>query len=296
LREKHYCGICAKPFSRRWNRERHLREMHFSESSSPSFAFPRMNYKASLLNSHISSHHKLHTNSQAHQLDTNPIDRSLEILHKIAEIKRLKEEITSVPNPESYRRFNGLHYGFNGFSSSEVNKLFDFLRQPKIEDLEVIGYSGYVCQNCLTAYPLRIYKDKSNPVRNPIPTMHCCNKEILKEIHDHNVDKEYVLSDLHRNQLPLVMLGAVRDWTANKARLKAVEVSMTIDRGDLITDSNPKCVNRAIREGITYLTDEELEDFMSTVKDRTYACFKIQDDEMNQNSSKVFFVSIVAGQ
>ena len=256
-----------------------------------------MNYEASGLNFNTSSHLRFHSNSQAHQLDKNPINRTLEILRKIAEIKRLKEEIPFMPNQESYHGFNGLHHGFNGFSSSEADKRFDFLRQPKIEDLEVIGYNGYVCKNCLTAYPLRIYKDKFNHASNLILTMHCCNLEIPKKIRDHNVDTEYVLSDLRRNQLPLVMLRAIREWTANKARLKAVDVSMTVDRGDLITDSNSiQCVSRAIREGVTHITDEELEDFMSVVKDRTYACLKIQGDEMNQNSSKIFFVNLMAGQ
>ena len=125
--------MCAKPFSRRWNRDRHLREILSSGPFSPSFASPRMNYEASRLNFNTSSHLRFHSNSQAHQLDKNPINRTLEILRKIAEIKRLKEEISFMPNQESY-------HGFNGFSSSEANKHFDFLRQPKIEDLEVIGY------------------------------------------------------------------------------------------------------------------------------------------------------------
>jgi hypothetical protein len=296
LREKHCCGMCAKPFSRRWNRDRHLKEIHFSEPFSPSFASPRMKYEASRLNFNTSRHLRFHSNSQAHQLDKNPIDRTLEILRKIAEIKRLKEEISFMPNQESYHGFNGLHYGFNEFSSSEANKPLDFLRQPKIEDLEIIGCNGYVCKNCLTASALRIYKDKFNPLSNPIQTGHWCDMERLVEISQRKLDKENVLSDLYTNQLPLEMLRAIREWTANKARLKAVEVSTTVDIGDLITDSNPiRCVSRAIREGVTHLTDEDLWDFISTVKDRTYAC-GIHVDKMKQDSSKVFFVSIVAGQ
>ena len=94
--------MCAKPFSRRWNRDRHLREIHSSGPFSPSFASPRMNYEASRLNFNTSSHLRFHSNSQAHKLDKNPINRTLEILRKIAEIKRLKEEISFMPNQESY--------------------------------------------------------------------------------------------------------------------------------------------------------------------------------------------------
>ena len=59
-----------------------------------------------------------------------------------------------MPNRESYHGFNGCF--------SNANKDFGFLLQPKLENLEVIGYSGYVCQNCLIAHPLRLYKDKFN--------------------------------------------------------------------------------------------------------------------------------------
>jgi hypothetical protein len=248
-----------------------------------------MNFKSSRFNSHTSHHYRPHSNFHAPQLDKNPLDRSLEILRKIAEIKTLKEEISSMPSRESYHRFNGC--------SSDANRTFDFLLQPKIEDLEVIGYIGYVCQYCLIAYPLRIYKDKFNRALNPIQTRHSCNMESLVEIQHHKEDKEKVLIDLYRNQLPSVMLKAVREWTGNQTSLKAVEVSMPLDGCDIITVSNLKqWVMRAIRDRVTLLTDEELKDFISTVKDRTYAYFRIQDDdEMNQNSSKVFFVNIVAG-
>jgi hypothetical protein len=248
-----------------------------------------MNYKASRFKSQSFLHHRPHSNFLARELDKNPIDRSLEYLRKIVEFKRLKEEISSMPSRESY-------HSLNGCSFSEANKTFDILLQPKIEDLEVIGYSGFVCRNCLTAHPLPIYKGKFNPVRNPIQTTHRCNMERMAELQHHKVDKENVLFDLYRNQLPLVMLSSVRKWTANQTRLKAVEVSVTVDDRNLITVSDTKLwVTRAIRERVTPLTDEELKDFISIVKDRTYAYFRIQDNEMNQNSRKVYFVHIVAG-
>ena len=101
--------------------------------------------------------------------------------------------------------------------------------------------------------------------------------------------------DLYENQLPGEMLSAVREWIGNKASLMAVEVSMPIDGCNLITVSNLKqWVTRVIHEKITLLADNELKDFMSIVKDRTFACFKIYDDELNQNSGKVLFVNLVA--
>ena len=92
-----------------------MREIHFTEPFSPSFLSPMLNYKTSRLNFETSRHYGLHSNPHAQQLDKNPIDRSLEILRKIAEFKRLKEEISFKPNQESYYGFNGLHDYFNGF-------------------------------------------------------------------------------------------------------------------------------------------------------------------------------------
>jgi hypothetical protein len=102
------------------------------------------------------------------------------------------------------------NHRFNGFSS-DANKDFDFLLQSKIENLEVIGYRGYVCQNCLIVHPLRIYKDKFNPTPHLIQTKHSCDMERLVEIQHRKVDKDSVLIDLYRNQLLRVMLSAVRE-------------------------------------------------------------------------------------
>ena len=203
-----------------------MRDIHLQNPLSPSFVYPGMNYKASRFKSYTSLAYRPHSNFRAPQLD-----RSLGFLHKIAEFKRLKEEISSIPSRE-------VCHGFN--ECSTTTKAFDILQQPKIEDLEVIGYSGYVCRNCLIAHPLRTYTDKFDPVLNPIQTRHRCNMERLTEIQRHKVDKEKVLFDLYRNQLPVVMLRAVREWTENQASLKALEVSIPVDSSNVIIVSSLK--------------------------------------------------------
>ncbi len=267
LREKHYCLVCAKPFSRRWNKERHIRDIHSSNPFSPSSG---MNFKSTKFNSHTSLHYRPHSKFYAPEGNKNLLDRSLEILRKFAEIKTLREKISPIPRRESYQGINGCF--------SDANKDFDLLLQPKLENLEVIGYSVYVCQNCLIAHPLRLYKEKFKPALTPIQTTHSCDMKRLVEIQDHKEDRGKVIADLYRNQLPVVMLKAVKEWTEEQTSLKAVEVSMPLDGCDIITVSNLKgWVNRAIHEGVTHLTDTELSDFISIVKDRTYAIFRIQN-------------------
>lgn len=52
--------------------------------------------------------------------------------------------------------------------------------------------------------------------------------------------------------------------------------------------------SQSIRNGRTVLTDDELADFMNTVKDCTGAYFKVQDIEMHKNSGKVFYMCVVS--
>jgi hypothetical protein len=264
-----------------------MRDMHQSNSFSMSFPSPGMNlrFKSSL--SSTGAHSNLHSLQSE---DKSIFDRPLVMLRKVAELKRLQNEILSMTGSrEPYNRFNGYPSGARNASSS--------LPQPKIEDLVVIGYNGYVCRDCLIAHPLSIYKDKSNTTLNLIQTRHRCYMERLMEIPAQILDKEHVLSDLYENQLPAEMLGAVRRWTNNQCTLNAIEISTLTDGFSLIAVSNRKqWITRAINERVTHLTDNELKDFISTARNRTYALLKIQDDEINQNSSKVFFASLASGR
>ena len=109
-------------------------------------------------------------------------------------------------------------------------------------------------------HPLCIYKDKFNPSLVPILTGHTCDMERLVEIQHHKVDKEHVLNNLYRNQLPRGLLNAIREWTKNQTSLMAVEVSMPVDGCNLITVSNRKgWVTRAIQERVTHLSDDRAE-------------------------------------
>ena len=84
------------------------RDMHSPNPLSSSFTSPRMNFKSSRFKSHMPPHYGPHSNFHAPKLDKNPLDRSLDILRKIAEIKTLREEISFMPSRESYHRFSEL--------------------------------------------------------------------------------------------------------------------------------------------------------------------------------------------
>jgi hypothetical protein len=42
----------------------------------------------------------------------------------------------------------------------------------KIEDLKIIGYTAYICEECLVSHPLTLYWHSLS--MKPVPTMHTC--------------------------------------------------------------------------------------------------------------------------
>jgi hypothetical protein len=76
------------------------------------------------------------------------LDSSLEILRKFAELKRLKEELSVIPIHQPYLQVN--HYP-SQLNNAQVSPL-----EFQMQDLEIIGYMGIVCQSCLFAHPLAV--------------------------------------------------------------------------------------------------------------------------------------------
>ncbi len=167
-----------------------------------------------------------------------------------------------------------------------------------MEDLEIIGYEGYVCKECLTTHPLAIYRHKYQKDRI-IRTKHGCNNRRKLEIQweQQKNNETSILINLYINELPNSMLRFVREWTKGQTLLAATEISTQPDScHKTIICIEKQWANRAITDGCTVLTDDELADFINTVKDCTGAYFKVQDNEMDKNSGKVFYMCIGGGR
>ena len=72
-------------------------------------------------------------------------------------------------------------------SQSSINPFIRFVDKSnmslppfKIEDLKIIGYTAYICEECLVAHPLTLYW--YNLSMKPVPTMHTCSNERIKEV------------------------------------------------------------------------------------------------------------------
>jgi hypothetical protein len=315
MRIKYRCQTCGEPFTRHWNMERHIKRRHTSGFQPLAFPFHNMNDQVSKF-SNFKSHNPNYYNAnhnfpyssnifprspfqedssiyeQSNLFGTinDPHDSWLQNLRRWVEIKRLIEDLHFRPMQQPYL------FPYNG-AISQPNMYQRFQPQFRMEDLEIIGYKGYVCKECLTAHPLAIYRHKYQRDKI-IPTKHGCDNRRRLEIQGGQPEdnETSIVTNLYMNELPKLMLRFVREWTKGKTILAAAELSNPPDSShEIIISIEKQWANRAIKDGCTVLTDDELADFINTVKDCTGAYFKVQDIEMSKNSGKVFYMCIGSG-
>jgi hypothetical protein len=118
----------------------------------------------------------------------------IEIIRKAVEFKNLLGELYKPPlqynfnYPTGFMPYTGNYrpqpVNFENTNSgniidSSLNSHADVHFQA--ENLEIIGYKGYICNTCLVVHPLSIHIDKK--VQNRIiETKHDCNLERLENI------------------------------------------------------------------------------------------------------------------
>ena len=71
-----------------------------------------------------------------------------------------------------------------------VDKSNTSLPPFKIEDLKIIGYTAYICEECLVSHPLTLYWNSLS--MKPVPTMHTCNNERIIEVQQEIHNKKEV--------------------------------------------------------------------------------------------------------
>jgi hypothetical protein len=188
----------------------------------------------------------------------------LKRLLRLAEIKSLMRELTptlaSPPSNNSILRF--------------VDKLNPSLPSFKIEDLKIIGYTAYICEECLVSHPLTLYWNSFS--MKPVPTMHICNNERIIEVQQKIHKKKEVTAELFGELLDVMFL-VVKQWTSAKPMLKVAEIpSMLQGLQNFKLIDNKNWGIRAIRNRFTILSDEKLADFLNLAKANTYAYFKMK--------------------
>ena len=222
------------------------------------------------------------------------LDMILDTLRKTLEFKRLTEELsfTSMRGYSASQSHNRL------FPQSTLGRSCPL---PHLEDLEIIGYIGYICGICLTAHPLAIYRHKYLPGEKAVQTVHVCNTERITKLKQEQqrrrqeIDRGTTVSNLYTDELPKSMLQAAKEWTDGCALLMTCEISVFPDEvlQDFMLFSNKqRWAARAVKDGFTILTDKELSDFIYTVRKCTFVVGKLEQEEKNKGSGTVYFMGL----
>ena len=188
----------------------------------------------------------------------------LERLRRMAEVSRLLKELT--PTSTSTSSINPL----NGL----IDNAKMYVPPFKLEDLEIIGYTAYICEVCLVTLPLTLYMH--GPSLKLVPTFHTCDTERIIEVQQEMHSKKDVFATLV-GELPNLMFHTVRIWTKCKPSLRATEISSAPQNLHTLKPvDKKKWAMRAIRDKFTFLSEGELVDFLNLAGHNTYACFKME--------------------
>jgi len=181
--------------------------------------------------------------------------------------KLLKEIMPTSASPFSINPLNDL------IGNSDV-----YVLPFKLEDLEISGYTAYICEKCLVTHPLTLYIH--DPPLKLVPTFHTCKTERIVEVQQELYDKRSVIATLI-GELPNLMFRVVRQWTKCRPLLVAVEIP-TVSQGlhTFKPVDKKEWAMRAVRDKFTYLSEGELIDFLNWAGHNTYACFKMEEQNM----------------
>jgi hypothetical protein len=188
----------------------------------------------------------------------------LERLRRMAEVSRLLKELTPTPTSAfSINRLNGL-----------IDNSYRYVPPFKLEDLEITGYTAYICEVCLVTLPLTLYIH--GPSLKLVPTFHTCNTERIIEVQQEMPHNKDVFATL-AGELPNLMFRTVRIWTKCKPSLRVTEIpSVPQNLHTLKPVDKKKWALRAIRDKFTFLSEGELVDFLNLAGHQTYAFFKME--------------------
>jgi hypothetical protein len=192
-------------------------------------------------------------------------------LRRLVEIRSLLRELIPTlalqPSNNPFLRF--------------VDKSNTSLPPFKIEDLKIVGYTAYICEECLISHPLALYWD--NFSMKPVPTMHICSNERIIEVQQEIHKKKEVTAALFGEILEVTFL-VVKQWTRARPLLKVAEIPSMLQglQNFKVIDIKNWAI-RAIRNRSTLLSEEELADFLNLANANTYAYFKVKGQNTAYN-------------
>ena len=199
---------------------------------------------------------------QAPLAEKNPF--WLDWLRRMAEIRLLKELSLKPALQSSFDPFKGF-----------IDESNIYVPPFQVEDLVVAGYTGFICEQCLISHPLMLYWHSLS--MKIVPTIHTCSNERIKEVRQLKQNKKDIIANLCR-ELPELMFQLVKEWTKGRPLLISTEIqSESIGLHSFTLVDSRKWAIRAMQNGFSVLSDEELADFMNAANGNTYAYFRMAE-------------------
>jgi hypothetical protein len=280
------CSDCGRPFGRRWNGQRHIQLCHYGFGSLVSFIDYLSGRQSGFYPSSSPPSYGRRSTSFL-DIYTDEFNRAL-----------ARESVNRFFHPPQ----PGMKYNFNNIG----NQLGHNRHHP--EDSEkIFGIRAHACEKCLTTEALKVYfVDNQNKNVARREETHICNPQWVEEAQQ-LTNRDIYAKDAY-GKLPGYLKTVIKGWTKNKAYLIAIElphsppdnsikimqkvnppnsITLQYSREQIIelSPSPPNYQNdwttRAIKNKLTTLNDEEIEDFCQKVKDATFAFFKVKTEEVS---------------
>lgn len=174
---------------------------------------------------------------------------------------------------------------------------------------DIFGFSGVVCDHCVSFEFIAHYFDNPERDRIVIPTKHICKQASFQQILRENVNHD--LMHQNRQNMFISIAAASRIWTGGKTSVHSLKLSTqadseiltiihpsspdklvkiplrSVDDIDLVIDRDNHWIYRAIKEQQTPLQPYELDDFFLRTRTSTFAIFRVK---MLYRSSRPVFL------
>ncbi|HKG31640.1 MAG TPA: hypothetical protein VKA91_10230 [Nitrososphaeraceae archaeon] len=266
---KWICINCGQPSSRKYNIHRHIETRHNGIGEFVSFTeYLAGRHTGIYPPSSVPTYH-----SRTNHLDIFVDEVNRELARKIVN--------------QNFPQISIGHQNQYGHTTSNSSSSTSHTKPSPIDSDDIIGYRGYVCNDCLGTNMEEMHFGAYNG-KGIGKMKHVCEpKELAESRLYNNTDKSFRLEEMEK-KLPLHIRNlVVNNWTKNQNYLVAKElpnqeeIEENIDQNYIdLTLTNNNSYDywpiRAVKNNHILLSENEFIDFMHKVRNATFGIFKIK--------------------
>lgn len=224
--------------------------------------------------------------------DRNPLDDTIDNLRRIAEIKRLTEEVN--PHNQQHPSFMPpIDYVSINYTEEFLKKLDSMTFTPETDPLRdrIIGYRCHICEICVLTNPMPLYGFRESSTI--VPSHHRCNPHRVANLQGlTGLDRRSKVMELYRSSTE-AMMRAVHDWWLDGVSPHLIVVPL-ITAGNDAYEFTPQLLEDyrwlsiAIEEEEITLDDNYLKEFMLFTRGNTFIKFSIREANTSLRVSSYF--------